>query len=174
MDRAAFQKPIIGVDCKLLNSQPRNQFDWAFQNQKFNKRPVEWTLEARRKGDMDFRRIPNEKLEKADVPDARAPWLEIEKFALTFDGYGAFPDEECANLANRVIDEFSKSAKILEKMKLMELRACLFLAQRRWHHSDWFPDADGKTYSGALLNLIRCRCASDPSCLSGGSIFHQR
>lgn len=104
---------------------------------------------------MDFKRIRNEKLEMADVPDVTAPWLEIEMFALTFDGYAAFPDEGCANLANRVIDEFSKSAKILETLTLMELRTCLFFEQRRWHHSDWFPDADGKIYIGALLNFIR-------------------
>ena len=84
---------------------------------------------------MDFKRIPNEKLEKARVPDATAPWPEIEMFALTFNGYEAFPDEGCANLANKIIDEFSKSAKTLENLTLTELRACLFFEQRRCHHS---------------------------------------
>jgi hypothetical protein len=104
---------------------------------------------------MDFKRIPNEKLEKARVPDATAPWPEIELFALTFNGYEAFPDEACANLANKVIDEFSKNAKILEKLTLMELRACLFFEQRRYRHCDDVPDAGGLIYIGALLNLIR-------------------
>jgi hypothetical protein len=104
---------------------------------------------------MDFKRIPNDKLEKADVPDAMAPWPEIEMFALTFNGYEAFQDEGCANLANRVIDEFSKNAKILEKLTLTELRACLFFEQRRCHHSDWVPGADEMIYIGAILNLIR-------------------
>jgi hypothetical protein len=104
---------------------------------------------------MDFKRIPNEKLKKVDVPDVTAPWLEIEMFALTFDGYEAFPDEGCANLANKVMDEFSKSAKILEKLTLKEIRACLFFEQRRCHHFDWVPDANGMIYIGALLNLIR-------------------
>jgi hypothetical protein len=102
-----------------------------------------------------FKRIPNEKLEKADVPDATAPWAEIEMFALTFNGYEAFPDEGCANLANKVMDEFSKNAKILEKLTLTELRACLFFEQRRCRHCDEVPDADGMIYIGALLNLIR-------------------
>jgi hypothetical protein len=104
---------------------------------------------------MDFKRISNEKLEKADEPGVTAPWLEIEMFALTFDGYEAFPDQGCANLTNRVIDEFSKNAKILEKSTLTELQACLFFEQRRCHHSDEVPDADGMIYIGALLNLIR-------------------
>jgi hypothetical protein len=110
---------------------------------------------------MDFKRIPNEKLEKADVPDVTAPWLEIEMFALTFNGYEAFPGDECASLANRVIDEFSKGPKILETLTITELRTCLFFEQRRWHHSDWFPDADGKTYIGALLNSIRAADSVD-------------
>ncbi|MFZ0883820.1 MAG: hypothetical protein WAN14_10510 [Candidatus Acidiferrales bacterium] len=110
---------------------------------------------------MDFKRIPNEKLENADVPDVTAPWPEIEMFALTFDGYEAFPCERCANLANRVIDEFSKSAKVLEKLTLTELRVCLFFEQRRCHHSDWVPDADRMIYIGALLNLIRAANSID-------------
>jgi hypothetical protein len=76
-------------------------------------------------------------------------------FALTFNGYEAFPDEACANLANKVIDEFSKNAKILEKLTLPELRACLFFEQRRCRHSDEVPDANGMIYIGAFLNLIR-------------------
>jgi hypothetical protein len=104
---------------------------------------------------MHLRRIPNEKLQKADVSEVTAPWLETEMFALTFDGYEAFPNEECANLANRVIDEFSKSDKILEKLTLMEVRACLFFEQRRCHYSGRVPDADEMIYIGALLNLIR-------------------
>jgi hypothetical protein len=110
---------------------------------------------------MHLKRIPNEKLEKADVPDATAPWPEIEMFALTFNGCEAFPDEECANLANKVIDEFSKGAKILENLTLTELRACLFFEQRRCHHSDRLPDADEKFYIGALLDLIRAADSID-------------
>jgi hypothetical protein len=110
---------------------------------------------------MDFKRIPNEKLEQADVPDVTARWLEIEMFALSFNGYGAFPDDGCANLANKVIDEFSKNAKILEKLTLAELRACLFFEQRRCRHSDWVPDPDGMIYIGALLNLIRAAASID-------------
>ena len=104
---------------------------------------------------MDSKRIPNE---KAGVPDVTAPWQELELFTLTFNGYEAFPDEACADLANKVIDEFSKSAKILENLTLTELRACLFFEQRRYRHSDDVPDAGGLIYIGALLNLI---CAAD-------------
>jgi len=104
---------------------------------------------------MDFKRIPNEKLEKADVPDMTAPLLEIEMFALTFDGYRAFPDEGCANLANKVMDEFSKNSRILENLTRTELRACLFFEQRRCRHCDEVPDANGMIYIDALLNLIR-------------------
>jgi hypothetical protein len=110
---------------------------------------------------MDFKRIPNEKLEMTDVPDATAPWPEIEMFALTFDGYRAFPFEECANLANKVMEEFSKNAKILEKLTLTELRACLFFEQRRCRHCDEVPDAGGMIYIGALLNLIRAAPSID-------------
>jgi hypothetical protein len=111
--------------------------------------------EAQGRGAMEFKRIPNEKLEKADVPDATAPWPEIELFGLTFNGYEAFPGDECANLANKVMDEFSKNAKILEKLTLTELRACLFFEQRRYRHCDEVPDASGMIYIGALLNFIR-------------------
>jgi hypothetical protein len=104
---------------------------------------------------MHLKRIPNEKLDKADVFDATAPWPEIEMFALTFNGYEAFPDETCANSANRVMDEFSKNAKILDKLTLTELRTCLFFERRRCRHCDWVPDADGMICIGALLNLIR-------------------
>jgi hypothetical protein len=69
------------------------------------------------------------------VLDVTRPWLEVETFALAFDGHEAFPDEGCANLANKIIDEFSKSAKTLENLTLTELRACLFFEQRRCHHS---------------------------------------
>lgn len=110
---------------------------------------------------MDFKRIPNEKLEKADVPDATAPWPEIELFALTSNGYEAFPGDECANSAKKVIDEFSKNAKILEKLALTELRACLFFEQRRYRHCDEVPNAGGMISIGALLSLIRAADSSD-------------
>ena len=42
---------------------------------------------------MHLRCIPNEELEKANVPDVTRPWLEVETFALAFDGHEAFPDE---------------------------------------------------------------------------------
>jgi len=55
--------------------------------------------------------LPNEKLEKADVPDATTPWPEIEMFALTFNGYEAFPGEGCANLAKKLWTIFPKTPR---------------------------------------------------------------
>ena len=104
---------------------------------------------------MDFERIPNKKLKKTAVPDITADWLEIVMFALTFNGYEAFPNDGCSELANKVSDEFDKVPAILEGMTLTELRACLFFEQRRQHHIGDDPWPNDLIYIGALLDAIR-------------------
>lgn len=84
------------------------------------------------------------------VPDSGAPWTEIIRFAMTFDGYeehGSF--ERCAEIAN------ARRADTLS-----DLRTCLFFEVRRWRHFGDGPVASEQVYVRELVERIRERVAA--------------
>ncbi|MCJ7619658.1 MAG: hypothetical protein MUP64_05510 [Anaerolineae bacterium] len=102
------------------------------------------------------REIANEDLRESDVPLPDAGWLEIGRFALSFNGYewcGSF--EKCAEVGNRWADAFRGTAAL--PGSLTELRTCLFFEQRRWSHFGFDPDHEAMPYITALLEGIRER-----------------
>ena len=97
---------------------------------------------------MDWKRIPNDKLEIAKIPSASSSWREIEPFALRFyeekylESLGGF--DWAAQLANE------RTASTLT-----ELRASLFFEQRRWRHVGCDPEDLQLVYVQSLLWRIR-------------------
>lgn len=95
--------------------------------------------------------IANDALQLADIPAKSAPFEAVEQFGYTFNGYrqlGSFG--ACADIANESLHN-----------TLMELRACLFFEQRRWHHYGDTPDAEAEEYQRDLVEKIRAKVASN-------------
>jgi hypothetical protein len=91
--------------------------------------------------------VPNKLLEFSKIPGEEARWEEIERFALTFDGYKHWGgSEKCGEIANA-----------RRQSTMSELRTCLFFEQRRWRHFGYPPDADAMQYIRGLLEQIRAR-----------------
>jgi hypothetical protein len=87
--------------------------------------------------------ISNSALKTSDIPADDASWEAVARFALTFDGYGAFGDS-CGDIANE------RCARTLT-----ELRASLFYEQRRWRHFQEEPAGDELAYLRSLVARIR-------------------
>lgn len=104
--------------------------------------------------------VPNRLLHPKDIPSQRATWLQIEKFAFTFDGYRYLPNRACANLANRALRSFAAGSIDLGNMSLSKLRSCLFFEQRRYHHFGWPPEATDMKYIRTLVAAIRSKVAA--------------
>ncbi len=103
--------------------------------------------------------IANAELTEFDVPFSGAPWAEIGRFALSFNGYeywGSF--EKCAEIANRWRGVYRAEGSLSDS--LTELRTCLFFEQRRWRHFGLEPDEEGTAYIHALVERIRERVRS--------------
>jgi hypothetical protein len=91
--------------------------------------------------------VPNENLRIEKIPDAKARWEMIERFALTFDGYKRWGSvEACAEIANAH-----------RQTTLTELRTCLFFEQRRWRNQGERPDSRSMAYIRSLVDQIRRR-----------------
>lgn len=103
---------------------------------------------------MTIRHIPNSALVVSLLPGSATSWDEIQRFALTFDGYEhCGSSEACAAVANaRKADSLS------------DLRTCLFYEQRRWRHFGEEPDTKAMTYIKSVLEQIRDRVALANSC----------
>jgi len=84
--------------------------------------------------------IPNETLSLDDVPPGDAPWRDIARFALTFNGYAEWGRKHCAEIAN------ARRAGTLT-----DLRTCLFFEQRRHNHFGREPDAKTMPYIRELV-----------------------
>jgi hypothetical protein len=85
------------------------------------------------------------KLKIEDIPPPEADWMEISKFALTFNGYAAHGSfQECAKIANARRHE-----------SLNDLRTCLFFEQRRWRHFGEAPRNEEMKYIRELIQKIR-------------------
>jgi len=99
--------------------------------------------------------VPNERLTASAVPPVTASWHTIVGFAHTIDGYKAIGQKECAQLANRVKNEFSTNAASIETLSLTELRFCLFFEQRRFNHFGHEPQGADRIFVNTLLDAIR-------------------
>lgn len=89
----------------------------------------------------------NGELKSEMLPGADASWFEIEKFALTYDGYTeAGSLEKCAAIANAKRND-----------TLDELRTCLFFEQRRWRHFGEVPEGEDLLYIRSIVDQIRSR-----------------
>ena len=96
------------------------------------------------------RYIPNVLLRAERLPGPHASWEEIERFALTFNGY-----THCGSL-----EACAAVAKARRHETLSDLRTCLFYEQRSWRHCGWHPDAEAMAYIRHLIELIRRRVAA--------------
>jgi hypothetical protein len=95
-----------------------------------------------------MQQIPNSELKIDCIPECNAGLRSIFAFALTFDGYKTWGQEECATIANARRHE-----------TLTDLRTCLFFEQRRWHHFGYEPDKEAEAYFRELIGMIRQRVA---------------
>ncbi len=94
------------------------------------------------------RQIPDDALRRSDVPAPMAPWTEVERFALSWEGTGG---PEVSELAER-----HEKARTLPDT-LAELRAILFLEQRRHRHWMRAPTGDSLARVRAIVEAIRAR-----------------
>jgi hypothetical protein len=97
--------------------------------------------------------IPTSALKLEHVPQEMATWRDISVFALSFDPhemgtYGA----KVGDLKNSGPDS-----------SLMELRAHLYVEQRRWHHFGEIPDKITMQQIRKIIKWIRNKAeGSDP------------
>jgi len=106
--------------------------------------------------------IDDATLRFADVPAPDASEDEIQRFALTTNGYerlGTF--DRCATLANSALEVWRREQLLPET--LGELRCCLFFEQRRWRHFGYPFDDETLAYVRALIAKIRDLLAHLPS-----------
>jgi hypothetical protein len=97
--------------------------------------------------------IPNEQLTLAHLPGPDARWEEIERFALTFDGYARI-GPRLGELAKKHFDDGTLPDS------LDELRGCLFLHQRSWRHVGGRPDERAMAHFRALIFGMRGKLLS--------------
>lgn len=99
-----------------------------------------------------MKHVPNHALEREMIPDSDATWGEIQRFALSFDGYKVHRSfKKCAEIAN---DRRRES--------LSDQRTCLFFDQRRRHHFGGEPDEETLVYIRSLVEEIKARVIEDP------------
>ena len=88
--------------------------------------------------------LANAELTPADVPAGNEPWMRIEPFALTFDGFRYWGSvEKCAEVAGQTPGTMT------------ELRTCLFFEARRWKNIGRAPDAASMKRIRALISVIQ-------------------
>jgi hypothetical protein len=97
--------------------------------------------------------LTNEALDLASIPPSDAGWKEIEKFALTLNGYEAI-GQRLGHLA----DLHAQAGTL--PTELTELRGCLFFEQRRWRQFDAPPDGKPMEHILRLLEAIRSAVAA--------------
>ena len=98
--------------------------------------------------------ITNAALRLDHLPAGDAPELELQEFALTFDGYRELGSSaRLARLANPANERWRQTGELPQT--LTDLRACLFFEQRRWHHYGEGFDEETMRYVRALIVRIR-------------------
>lgn len=90
--------------------------------------------------------IATSNLRLEHLPGPEADEEELERFALTFHGYAAFPDELCGTIANARLHR-----------SIDEIRACLFFEFRRYRHGGWGPSEEDARYLRVLVEKLRKR-----------------
>jgi hypothetical protein len=94
--------------------------------------------------------IPTASLKLDDIPASDANWKKLAAFALTFDpremgDYG----QKAADLNNA-----------LANSSLAELRAHLYVEQRRWNHFGKEPEGDTMKKLREIIGLVRHKFAA--------------
>lgn len=97
--------------------------------------------------------LTNEALELACVPPSDARWKELEKFALSLNGYEAI-GQPLGTLA----DMHARDGTL--PVDLTELRSCLFFEQRRWRQFEEPPAGKPMEHILRLLEAIRSAVAA--------------
>jgi hypothetical protein len=101
------------------------------------------------------RMIPNGELTEGDIPPPGAAWRDIIPFALTFDGYQYWGSlTRCFGVAERHRSAYERDGSI--PSSLVDLRTCLFAAQRSWWQSgEWPMEGRELAHVQALVEGIR-------------------
>jgi hypothetical protein len=100
----------------------------------------------------DARSLPHLALTRDDLPDPRADFDDIVKFAYTFDGYAHFGMEACAQLGNDTLATYLRERTL--PSDLDSLRGALYFEARRWIVLEAEPDTRARLYVGALLEQM--------------------
>jgi hypothetical protein len=98
------------------------------------------------------RSLPSRALTRDDLPDPRADFDDIVRFAYTYDAYAHLGLEGCAALANGTLDRFIAERVLPDEIDA--LRACLYFEARRWIVLEAEPDTRARLYVGALLAAL--------------------
>ena len=91
--------------------------------------------------------IPTKEIRASDVPEIFTAWNEIGRFALTFDPNESDPYA----IKDQSFDVMTSATD------LVELRARLFLEQRRWNHFGRVPDEAAMAGVRKILALIKVK-----------------
>jgi len=99
------------------------------------------------------RQISGRALRVDRIQPAHASWSDIQRFALTSNGY-----DHCGSL-----EACAALAEARQCDTLSNMRACLFYEQRKWRFMDAQPDAMAMSRIRELMALIseRVRSAND-------------
>lgn len=105
----------------------------------------------------------------AEIPSTRADWNELQRFALTFDGYAVFGDK-CGPMANRLAEAWTNTGTFACEMN--DLRNALFFEQRSWRHIGEVPGEQTMVYLRALVAAIRARLPAAAPRMEDVLAFH--
>lgn len=94
--------------------------------------------------------ISNSRLKLKNIPEPDADLFSIGDFALTYDG----------NVEAGSADRCTEIARERRAETLDDLRTCLFMMQRSWHHGGWAPQGTDETYMRDLVRQIREKVAT--------------
>lgn len=89
--------------------------------------------------------IPTASLKLDEVPEPDAKWQKLGAFALAFD------IREMGDYSQKSADLNNAS----RNSSLAELRAHLYVEQRRWHHFGQEPDAEAMKRLREIVGFIR-------------------
>jgi hypothetical protein len=96
--------------------------------------------------------IPDDALRRSDVPASTAPWTDVERFALTYGG--AVGPEPFA-----LFERHSQARTLPES--LTELRAILYVEQRRHRHASRAPWGEELVRVRSIVEAIRAKVPPD-------------
>ena len=96
--------------------------------------------------------IPNASLRSEDIPGPETEWRwpGIQAFALTFDGY---------DYGFKIGDDVPLGGDY-GSFTLSEIRAYLFLLQRKWRHMEYFPNDQELLEVRRMLDTMRLKVES--------------